>query len=408
MWDVSFGWVGSPLRKNRDFAALWIGQAVSHLGISISSFAYPVVVLELTGSAAKAGAVGSVLAGTAFVLRLPAGVAADRWNRRARMVACDLGRAINSAAFAVALALGYFVFAQALAVAFVEAALGVLFGPAESASVRRVVGPERIREAVAQNQSRTAISGLLGPPLGGVLLSVGRALPFLADSFSYLVSLASVLSVRSPLGGRGQPASRQTVVDSLSVGLRWIWRRRFLRTLLLWMMAGSGVWGGIGLLVLVVARDHGASAGVLGVMFAITGAGALVGALATPWVLRAARPHTIIISFGWLVTVSLLLLLVVQQPLLIGVLGATSLLLVPPINAIAFSVIGAEASDEIQGQATSAGIQLAGLGAPVAPLLLGLVLAAVGTQPTIMIYSGILCALAIYATISTGLREASN
>jgi MFS family permease len=137
------------------------------LGISISSFAYPLVVLDQPGSPAKAGLVGSILGGTAFFLRLPAGVLVDRWNRRAILIACDVGRALNAAAFAIALALGHFFYPQVLAVAFVEAALGVLFGPAEAAAVRRVVAPEQVRAAVAQNQSRSAIPGLIGPPLGG-------------------------------------------------------------------------------------------------------------------------------------------------------------------------------------------------------------------------------------------------
>ena len=390
------------LRQNRDFVALWIGQAVSHLGISISSFAYPVVALMATGSATKAGAIGSVLAGTAFVLRLPAGLIVDRCNRRALMVVCDLGRALNSAAFALVLALGHFVFAQALAVAFIEAALGVVFGPAESASIRRVVGPGRVGEAVAQNQSRTAIPGLLGAPLGGLLLTAGRALPFAADAISYLVSLVSVISVRTPLAAPSR-VPEQPLLDSL-LEAKWIWPRRFLRTLLLWMMAGSAVWGGIGLVVLVVARDHGASTRVLGLMFAITGAGALVGALATPRLIARIRPHRLIVAFGWLITASLLLLLVIHAPLLIGVLGATALILVPPINAIAFAAIAADADDFMQGRATSAGIQLAGLGAPIAPVLVGVLLAHLGTTRTILIYSAALCCLALYATTSKDLR----
>ena len=166
----------APLRQNREFVALWLGQGVSNLGISISSFAYPVVVLAATGSGVKAGAVGSVLSATAFFLRLPAGALVDRWNRRAILVACDLGRVVNAGGFALALALGHFWYPHVLLVAFVEASLGVLFGPAEAAAVRRVVGAERAREAIAANASRSAVPGVLGPPLGGVLLGAGRAL----------------------------------------------------------------------------------------------------------------------------------------------------------------------------------------------------------------------------------------
>src|SRR3954471_23419945 len=111
------------LRRNRDYQALWLGQAVSNLGISISSFAYPVIVLTATGSPAKAGLVGSVLAGTAFFLRLPAGGLVDRWNRRAILIACDAGRAVNAGAFAAALAAGHLYFPHVLVVAFVEASL---------------------------------------------------------------------------------------------------------------------------------------------------------------------------------------------------------------------------------------------------------------------------------------------
>src|SRR5205823_11534354 len=63
----------APLRRNREFVALWVGQALSTLGISISSFAYPLVVLDATGSPAQAGLVGSVPAGSTFFLPIPAG-----------------------------------------------------------------------------------------------------------------------------------------------------------------------------------------------------------------------------------------------------------------------------------------------------------------------------------------------
>ncbi|MGH3047445.1 MAG: MFS transporter [Gaiellaceae bacterium] len=67
-----------PLRRNRDFQLLWSGQAVSVLGSRMSSIAYPLLVLALTGSPAKAGIVG--FAGTIpyFLAPLVAGVLVDR------------------------------------------------------------------------------------------------------------------------------------------------------------------------------------------------------------------------------------------------------------------------------------------------------------------------------------------
>jgi MFS family permease len=374
------------------------------LGISISSFAYPLVVLDETGSPARAGLVGSVLAGTAFFLRLPAGVLVDRWNRRAILIACDLGRALNAGAFAIALALGHFYFVQVLVVAFVEAALGVLFGPAEVAAVRRVVAPEQVREAVAQNQSRSAIPGLVGPPLGGALLGAGRALPFVADAVSYLVSLVCIASVRAPLGGgEHRPREGHPLADVFT-GVRWIWAQRFLRTLLLWFVGVSVVFSSIGLVVLVLARDRGASAGELGVAFAITSAGGVIGALLTPSLLRRVRPAALVSSFAWISTATAFLLLAADSPYVIGALGGMAFLLGPAVNAIAFAAIAEGAPDELQGRVTSAGIQLASLGAPVGPLLAGVLLGALGPSRAIVVYGCALLALAIVASVSRGLR----
>jgi MFS family permease len=393
------------LARNREFAALWIGQAVSNLGISISSFAYPLVVLEAGRSPAQAGLVASVLAGTAFFLRLPAGALVDRWNRRRILLVCDAGRALNSLALGVSLALGHFFLAQILAVAFVEAALGVLFGPAEAAAVRRVVRPGQIRDAVARNQSRGALPGLVGPPIGGALLAAGRALPFLADAVSYLVSLGCVLLVRTPLqDGRPVERAERRPLAELLGGLRWIWGQTFLRSLLLWFAGAGVVFTSLGLVTLVLARDRGASPAELGAMAAITASGAVAGALATPRLLRLVPPQRLAVAFAWLAAAMTLLLLPAHSPYLIGLLGAVAFLLVPPLNAVAFAYVAEHAPDRLQGRATSAGIQIASLAAPVGPLLAGLLLGGLGTTRTVVVYAGLLAVLAIVASLSRPLR----
>ena len=70
-----------PLRQNRDFVLLQTGQLLSGIGTQSGLIAYPLLVLALTGSAAKAGVVGFTRALSSTLLALPAGVLADRWNR---------------------------------------------------------------------------------------------------------------------------------------------------------------------------------------------------------------------------------------------------------------------------------------------------------------------------------------
>src|SRR5919108_701128 len=49
-----------PLRRNRDFVLLQTGQLLSNAGAQLTGIAYPLLVLAVTGSAAKAGLVSFV------------------------------------------------------------------------------------------------------------------------------------------------------------------------------------------------------------------------------------------------------------------------------------------------------------------------------------------------------------
>ena len=46
------------LLDNRDFTLLWVGETLSEVGSRVSTVAYPLLVLALTGSPTKAGVVG--------------------------------------------------------------------------------------------------------------------------------------------------------------------------------------------------------------------------------------------------------------------------------------------------------------------------------------------------------------
>jgi hypothetical protein len=62
-----------PLWRNRDFQLLWAGQAVSLLGSQTSKIAYPLLVLAMTGSPAKAGIAGFAAMLGYLLFPLPAG-----------------------------------------------------------------------------------------------------------------------------------------------------------------------------------------------------------------------------------------------------------------------------------------------------------------------------------------------
>ena len=70
------------LARNHDFTVLWVGQTISELGSRVSMFVFPLIAYALTGSTlVAAGAEAAHLLGMAATL-LPAGVLADRFDRR--------------------------------------------------------------------------------------------------------------------------------------------------------------------------------------------------------------------------------------------------------------------------------------------------------------------------------------
>ena len=87
----------APLRGNRDFWVVLVGQGVSSFGDAITNTALPLLVLALTGSGLAMGVVGVLSTLPDLVLGLPAGAYADRWDRRKMMFLADLGRAFLTA-----------------------------------------------------------------------------------------------------------------------------------------------------------------------------------------------------------------------------------------------------------------------------------------------------------------------
>jgi len=179
---------------------LQAGQLLSSAGTQSTSIAYALLTLALTGSPAKAGLVGFMRLAPFAALALPAGVAADRFDRRRIMVAADAVRGIALGLLAAALVAGRASFGAILAVAFVEGAGTAFFFPASAGALRSVVPTRQLPSAAGAGQARQATVRLAGPPLGGALFGIGRAVPFVFDALSYGGSLVSVLLMRTPFG----------------------------------------------------------------------------------------------------------------------------------------------------------------------------------------------------------------
>src|SRR5207248_3788947 len=186
-----------PLWRNLDYMLLWSGQTVSTIVTEVSTLAFPLLILALTGSPAQAGFAGALRAFPYLVFSLPAGALIDRWNRKRVMILSDIGRALSMASIPVALVFWHVTILQLYLVSLIEGTLFVFFNLAEVACLPRVVEKEQLPAASAQHEVTFGITSLIGPSLGGALYSMARMLPFLADASSYGASVGSLFFIRT-------------------------------------------------------------------------------------------------------------------------------------------------------------------------------------------------------------------
>ena len=154
------------LAGNHDFTVLWVGQTISELGSRISMFVFPLITYAMTGSAMLAALAEAVhLLGLAASL-LPAGVLADRVDRRRLMRIASGSGVLLYGSLAIAGLADALTVPHLLVVALLTGAGAGLFAPAEISAVRTVVPTDDLPTALSQNQARLHVAGLLGAPLG--------------------------------------------------------------------------------------------------------------------------------------------------------------------------------------------------------------------------------------------------
>lgn len=393
---------GGSLRRNREFMLLWSGQTLSTLGSQVSQVAYPLLVLAVTGSPSKAGIVGLARSVPIALFALPGGALADRVDRKWVMVASDGVRAAALVVLAIVLATGALPFGVIIAVAFVDGTGFIVSYVTERGALRQLVTPDQLPEAVARNESRTFAAMLAGPPLGGLLFGIARAIPFVFDAVSYAASTLTMLLIRSDF----QEPRDEDAYGDLREGLRWLWARPFFRFCSLLFAASNPVFNGVYLLVVVLARRHGASPALVGAMLGIAAAGGLAGALLAPTLQRRFSPRTVVISETWALAVALPLLLLVRDALLLGAIVAAAELITPVTNSIVVSARVALAPDRLQGRIQAASTLVSFSVGWVGPLLAGVMIDAFGATATIAAISGWALLLAVIASIAPALRRA--
>ncbi len=396
-----------PLWRNWRFQLLWVGSSTGFLGLTIADFAYPLVILAITGAPAMAALFGFVQTLATMLAGIPAGALVDRFDRRRVLMAVELFRGAATASVFAAWSAGHLTVAHLIAVAALLGAAAPLGMSARMLVLRSVVPPTQLTQALTQDEVRTAIGGLAGPPIGGVLLAVSRALPFLVTTLTYVASFLTALVVRVPVREAAGPASGGGERSSVFAGIREIWTNQVVRTTVLMISVINVGGNALFLAVAVLLLDQGASPRAIGVAVAGEAIGTLLG---TPFVARLHRmfsPGKLLIGVGIALTVAVALLAVPLGPW--WVLGALSLGMVgvPSIRVLLDVLVLRQVPDERRGRTLGAVMTIFTVGMPVGAIAGGLALQFIGATPTILLVAGV-CLISVLIGVGTPALRAAR
>jgi len=253
-------------RHSRPFLVLWVGESVSLIGSGFVICAFSYWLYELTGSTTIMGAYSICLL-AAYVLVAPwAGAAADRFDRRLILLLTNLARAALALTPLLTTKPGAVWIAVAGMVAL--SALGRFFEPAWQAMIPGLVRPTELVTANALVQMGLSVSLIVGPPLGGLAMTLaGAHVAFWLNSLSFLAAAAAVLAVWPAVGSRETSAVREdrgevrgndpgaaverrrpSALRDMRTAWRFIAARRELRILLSVVVASSLTFGTLNVL----------------------------------------------------------------------------------------------------------------------------------------------------------------
>lgn len=370
--------------RYRDFQFLWVSNLSRSTGMWIQMVVLGWLVLEMTNSPFLVALVISCRWVPQLFLGIPAGVAADRIDRRKLILATTTFWTILPIPIAILILAGLIQFWHTLVFALLGGVAMALTAPSQQALMRDIVGEEDLANAISVNSAGISAMRILGAAAGGILIeSIGTAGCFYFMAACYLGSVASIYMIRR--APKPSASAQEPIWSNLIEGLRYVASNRILLIIFgSQIVLGVLVWPYIGLMP-VFARDVlGVGASGLGFLNLALGAGGLAAALGVAVSGNIRRK-------GWLLLGSTLALTIVtflfsQSPwypislFILFITGAMTWLFLILTNTIMLAIAPEELRGRVVGirtltvAAMPAGNMLLGALANItgAPLALGL------------------------------------
>jgi MFS family permease len=219
-----------------------------------------------------------------LVVGLPAGAWVDRMRRRRVLIVADIGRLVALGSIPVASALASVTLAHLFVVAFVTGVFTVFFDVAYQSYLPELVERGQLVDGNAKLAASESTAHVVGPGIGGALISwLGASTAVVADALSYAISFVCLIAIRTPAEVPDRGENPTSLVTDIREGLRFVWHENRIRAVA-FCTATANLFSGVmmAVVLLLMTRLLGFSGGKIGFVFAVSGIGAVVGAVIAP------------------------------------------------------------------------------------------------------------------------------
>jgi len=358
------------------FIIVWLGQAISLLGTSMSGFGLTIWAYEVTGKATALALVGFFFILPMVVFSPLAGAIVDRSNRKLMMMISDVAAGVTTIGVLALYATGQLQIWHLCVTAFITGTFQTFQWPAYSAAITLMLPKEQYGRANGMIELAGASSNIFAPLLAGALLGViGISGLLIIDIITFVVAVGALLFVYVPQPARTETGrqAQGSIWKESAYGFRHIFARPSLLGLQIVFLLGN-LFSTLGYTVMapmILART-GNDAMVFGATQTAGAIGGVIGGLTmSAWGGFRRRVHGVLSGWGLTSLLGQTLMGLGQTLPVWAVANFFGAFFGPIINGSNQAIWMAKVEPDVQGRVFATRRLIAWLVSPIATLAAG-------------------------------------
>ena len=270
---------------NPAFNRMWASSIISNLADGVMLAAVPLLAISLTDSPVLISLIGAMVMLPWLLFAIPIGAIVDRVDRRYIFAGANASRSAVVGVLALLIALGHVTIFWLLAAAFIIGVCEVAADTTAQSLIPQILEEKDFEKGNSRLQiSETVIQGFIGAPISGFIYAAAIYLPFFINSLGFAISALLVLKIPvkylQDIRQEGEEKTERQFVADMKFGIAYLFNQKVLRRLVV-TTATIGLCYSMGsaTMVLFIIKELGLQERFFGVILAIQGVGAILGAL---------------------------------------------------------------------------------------------------------------------------------